>query len=249
MRLLFAALLAVAGFAGGAAAADLKILSAGAYKAAAQEIAAAWTKTSGHTVTIENDTAGNLARRVAAGEYFDIVVLPPLVMGPYLGSRLDESSAKELARVGIGVAVKKGAAKPDISTVDSWKQALLGARAIAYIDPAAGGSSGIYLSKLFEKMGIAAALKPKSVLVKGGLVAEKVVNGEAEIAMQQMSELLAVPGAEVVGPLPLDVQHFTIYSGAISVATRNRVAADQLMLALANPGNLKILKSKGLDGP
>ena len=98
-------------------------------------------------------------------------------------------------------------------------------------------------------MGIAQQLKPKSVLVKGGLVAEKVANGEAEIALQQMSELLAVPGAEVVGPLPLDVQNFTIYSGAISTATRNRAAADQLMLALSNPGNLKLLKSKGLDGP
>ena len=215
----------------------------------ADEIVPAFEKKTGHTVTVQNDTAGGLAKRVAAGEYFDIVVMPPLMMGPYLGSRLVESSAKALARSGIGVAVKQGAAKPDISTVDAWKQSLLAAPSIAYVDPASGGSSGIYLAKLFEKMGIAEQLKPKTVLVQGGRVAEKVASGEAAIGLQQTSELVAVAGAELVGPIPLDVQNYTIYSGAISTASRNRAAADALMLVLANPENLPLLKKKGLDGP
>jgi molybdate transport system substrate-binding protein len=248
MRALFSLLLLLAGITP-AAAADLKLLTAGAYKPAALEIVAAFEKKTGHKVTIENDTAGGVSRRVAAGEYFDIVVIPPLVLGPFLGNRIDESSAKAVARSGIGVAVKQGAAQPDLSTVDSWKQALLAARAIAYVDPESGGSSGIYLAHLFEKLGIAQQLKAKTVLVKGGLVAEKVANGEAEIGLQQTSELMAVPGVVVVGPIPLEVQHYTLYSAGISVATRSRAASDQLLLALADPGNLKILHSKGLEGP
>lgn len=231
------------------AAADLKVLTAGAYKGTLLEILPEFEKSSGHKVTVDNDTAGGLAKRVEAGEYFDVVVMPPERIAPFLGNRLVQSSAKPLARSGIGVAVKQGATKPDISTVDTWTKSLLAAKSIGYVDPASGGSSGIYLAKLFEKLGIAEQLKPKSVLVKGGLVAEKVASGEAEIGMQQMSELIVVPGVTLVGPLPLDVQHYTIYSGAVSSASRNRSAADELMLALADPRNGPLLKKRGLDGP
>ena len=249
MRLLITALLAFAVSAGSSMAADLKILSAGAYKPAAQVLAADFEKKTGNRVTIVTDTAGGLGKRLAAGEYFDIVVMPALVMGPYLGSRLDESSAKALARAGVGVAVKKGAAKPDLSTTESFKQALLSARAIAYIDPAAGGSSGIYLAQLFDQMGITQQLKAKSILVKGGLVAEVVASGQADIGMQQLSELMGQPGVDVAGPLPLFLQNYTLYSGAISTGTGNRAAADALLLALANPSDLHLLRRVGLSEP
>jgi molybdate transport system substrate-binding protein len=248
MRIFLIVLFVLAGIVP-ASAADLKLLTAGAFKSVALEIIPEFEKRTGHKVTIDNDTAGGLSKRVAAGEYFDVVVMPPLGLGPFLGSKVVESSAKPLARAGIGVAVKQGAAKPDISSADSFKKALLSARTIAYIDPASGGSSGIYLAKLFEKMGIAEQLKSKTVLVNGGLVAEKVASGEAEIGMQQASELLSVPGAVLVGPIPLDVQNYTIYSGAVSTSSRNRAAADELLLALADPKNLSLLKKKGLDGP
>jgi molybdate transport system substrate-binding protein len=248
MRIFLIVLFVLAGIVP-ASAADLKLLTAGAFKSVALEIMPEFEKRTGHKVTIDNDTAGGLSKRVAAGEYFDVVVMPPLGLGPFLGSKVVESSAKPLARAGIGVAVKQGAAKPDISSADSFKKALLSARTIAYIDPASGGSSGIYLAKLFEKMGIAEQLKSKTVLVNGGLVAEKVASGEAEIGMQQASELLSVPGAVLVGPIPLDVQNYTIYSGAVSTSSRNRAAADELLLALADPKNLSLLKKKGLDGP
>ena len=248
MRAFLIAVVALAAIAP-ASAADLKLLTAGAFKSVAQELVPEFEKKTGHKVTVENDTAGALARRVAAGEYFDVVVMPPGAMAPLLGTKLVESSAKPLARVGIGVSIKQGAPVPDISTVEAFKQSLLKARAIAYTDPASGGTAGTYLANLFEKMGIAAELKPKTVLVKGGLVAEKVASGEAEIGMQQASELMAVPGAVLVGPIPLDVQNYTIYSGAVSTASRNRAAADELLLALADPKNLPLLKKKGLDGP
>jgi molybdate transport system substrate-binding protein len=248
MRILLIALLAMVGTMP-ASAADLKLLTAGAYKSVAQELAAEFEKKTGHKVTIENDTAGGVARRVAGGEYVDVVVMPPWAMGPLLGNKLVESSAKPLARVGIGVAIKQGAPPPDISTVDAWKQSLLKARAIAYTDPASGGTAGTYLANLFEKLGIAAELRPKTVLVKGGLAGEKLLTGEAEIAMQPISELLAVPGTTVVGPIPLEVQTYIPYGGAVSTASRNQAAADALLLALADPRNLPILNKKGLDGP
>ena len=248
MRVLLIVLLTMAGFFP-ASAADLKLLTAGAFKSVALELVPEFEKKTGHKVTVENDTAGALARRVAAGEYFDVVVMPPGAMGPLLGGKLVESSAKPLARVGIGVAIKQGAPVPDISSVDAWKQSLLKARAIAYTDPASGGTAGTYLANLFERMGIAAELKSKTVLVKGGLAAEKLLTDEAEIAMQPTSELMAVPGAVVVGPIPLDVQTYIIYSGAVSTAARDQSAADALLRALWGPDKEALLKKKGMELP
>ena len=248
MRAFLIALLVMAGAPPGFAA-DLKLLTAGAFKSVAQELVPEFEKKTGNKVTIENDTAGALARRVAAGEYFDVVVMPPGAMGPLLGSKLVESSAKPLARVGIGVSIKQGAPVPDISTVEAFKQSLLRARAIAYTDPASGGTAGTYLANLFEKMGIAAELKPKTVLVKGGLAGEKLISGEADIAMQPSSELLAVPGTVLVGPIPLDVQTYIIYSGAVSTGARNQTDADALLRALWGPGKEDILKKKGMELP
>ena len=248
MRIILAVLCLLAGI-GSAAAADIKLLTAGAYKPVALELIPEFERRTGHKVTVENATAGALQKRIADGEYFDVVVLPPLVLGPFLGGRVVESSAKALARVGIGVGIKQGAPVPDISDVEAFKKTLLAARAVAYIDPAAGGSSGVYLAQLFEQLGIAPQLKTKSVLVPGGLVAERVVNGQADIALHQISEILAVPGAALVGPIPLEVQYYTPYSGGVSTGSRNRAAADAFLLALADPSNLPLLKKKGMDGP
>jgi molybdate transport system substrate-binding protein len=248
MRVLLTLLIALAGIAP-AAAADLKLLTAGAFKSVALELVQEFEKKTGHKVTIENDTAGAVARRVGGGEYVDVVVMPPAAMGPLLSSKLVESSAKPLARVGIGVAIKQGAPVPDISTVDAFKQSLLAARAIAYTDPASGGTAGIYLAKLFEKLGIAEQLKPKSVLVKGGLAAEKIVSGEADIAMQPASELLSVPGVTLVGPIPLEVQTYIIYAGAVSAGARDQAAADALLAALHGPDKAALLKKTGMELP
>lgn len=251
MRLLLVLLLAlVSAGLSGAAAADLKLLTAGAYKPVALDLIPAFEKRTGHKVTVESGTAGALQKRVAGGEYFDVVVMPPLSMAPLMGNRVVESSGKVLARVGIGVGVKAGTSPlPDISDVDAFKKTLLAARAVAYIDPASGGSSGIYIAHLFDKLGIAAQMKPKSVLVPGGLVAERLLNGQADIALHQKSEIMAVPGVTLVGPIPLDVQHYTAYSGGVSTGTRDRAAADALLLELADPKNLPALRKRGMDEP
>jgi molybdate transport system substrate-binding protein len=120
---------------------------------------------------------------------------------------------------------------------------------VAYIDPASGGSSGIYLAQLFETLGIAAPIAAKAVLVPGGLVAQRVVSGEAELAIHQISEILAVPGAVLVGPLPAEIQNYTVYVGAVSATARDAAAAQALLAALAGPGALPVLKDKGMDAP
>jgi molybdate transport system substrate-binding protein len=246
MRVALIALFALAGIVP-AQAAELKLLTTGAFKPIAQELVPVFERATGHRVTIENDTAGALGRRIAEGEKFDVVVLTPSALAPLYDKRVLEDSATALARVGIGVAVKEGAHKPDISTLDAFRRSLIAARSIAYIDPASGGTSGIYLAKLFEQLHIADQLKPKSVLVKGGLVAEKVVSGEAEIGMQQASEILAVRGALLVGPLPAEVQLYTLYVGATSQAVRDRTAATALLAALVAPDT--VLRRHGMEAP
>ena len=131
----------------------------------------------------------------------------------------------------------------------AFQQALLAARGVATIDPAAGGSSGIYLWQLFEKMGIAAQLKPKAVLVPGGLVAQRLLNGEADLAIHQISEILAVPGATLVGPLPAEIQNYTVYAGAVAAKARDAAAAQALLATLAGPAAAQVLKDKGMEMP
>ena len=245
---LSAAILAVLLLAVPASAAEIKVLSAGAFKPVVVALAPGFEKQTGHKVTIDNDTAGGLARRITGGEAFDLVVIPPGGIEPLVkAGKVVDGSAVRLARVAIGVAVKKGAPAPDIGSVAAFQEALLKARAVAYIDPAAGGSSGIYLSELFVKLGIADRIKPKAVLVPGGLVAERLVNDQADIALHQISEILAVPGATLVGPIPREIQNYTVYAGALGTGARDTAAARALLAALRGPGAEAILKDKGME--
>ena len=231
-----------------ALAAEIKVLTAGAFKPVVTAVVADFEKQSGHKVTVENDTAGALVRRIGGGEAFDLVVLTPGGLDELAKvGKIAGGSTVRLARVAIGVAVKRGAPMPDISTVAAFQSTLLAARAVAYINPAAGGSSGIYLSQLFEKMGIADRIKPKAVLVPGGLVAERLVNDQADIAIHQISEILAVPGATLVGPIPAEIQNYTVYAGGLSANAKEAEAARALLAALKSESAQEIMKSKGLE--
>jgi len=233
-----------------AAAAEIKVLTAGAFKPVVAALAPEFERLSGHRLVIENDTAGALQKRIAGGEAFDVAVLTSAAVQPLtLGGKLAAGTSLRLARVAIGVAVKRGAPLPDISSVAAFQQALLAARAVAYIDPAAGGSSGIYLAELFEKMGIAAQIKAKAVLVPGGLVAQKVISGEADLALHQISEILAVPGAALVGPIPAEIQNYTVYVGALSAGARDAVAAQAFLTLLGSAAAQAVLTEKGMEAP
>lgn len=246
LRSLAALACLLAGFA--AHAAELKVLTAGAFKPVLVALQPGFEQRTGHKLVIVNDTAGALQKRIAGGEAFDVVVSSPASLHA-VSAQLAIEAPRPLAKVGIGVAVKQGAAVPDIATVDGFRTALLQAKSVAYIDPAAGGSSGIYLDKLFERWGIAPQVRAKAVLVPGGLVAQKVVDGSAEIAVHQISEILAVPGAVLVGPIPAEVQNYTVYAGAVSAASANDAAARELLAALRGEEALAVLKQKGMEAP
>jgi molybdate transport system substrate-binding protein len=233
-----------------AIAADIKVLSAGAFKPVLVAMAPAFEQRTGHKLVIDNDTAGALVRRINAGEAFDLVVAPPPALAQMAqAGKLASTGPRALARVAIGVAVKDGAAKPDISTVASFQQALHKARAVAYIDPAAGGSSGIYLSQLFERWGLAPMVRAKAVLVPGGLVASRLVTGEADLAIHQISEILAVPGVTLVGPLPAEVQNYTVYSAVAAAAPGDAGAVRALIEWLASDAAGPVLAAKGMLAP
>ncbi|WP_298931969.1 substrate-binding domain-containing protein [uncultured Ramlibacter sp.] len=245
MRQLTALLfLPLALLAGAAQAETVKVLTAGAFKQVVVAMAPGFEARTGHKLDIQNDTAGALAKRISGGEAFDLVVLTPAAMQP-LGSVL-AGSPMPLARVAIGVAVKTGAPQPALATVDDFKQAVLAARKLAYIDPAAGGSSGIYLDGLFQRMGIADAVRAKAVLVPGGLVAERLVSGEADLAIHQVSEILPVAGVTLVGPLPEAIQNYTSYAGAVSARAAQPEAARALLALLASPEAAQVLSGKGM---
>lgn len=237
--------------AGGAAtAAEIKVLTAGALKPVMLAMAPEFERQTGHRLRIDNDTAGALGRRIAAGEAYDVAILTPAFIAPLLPTgHVVASSVTPVARVGIGVAVRAGAPLPDISTPAAFRQALLSARSIAWIDPAAGGSSGIYMAGVYERMGIAAQVKAKSVLVPGGLTAQRLVTGEADLAVQQMSELLVVPGVALVGPIPAEMQNYTTYSAVMSPAARDAAAARQFLDALVAAPVRDMLHGMGMNTP
>ncbi|NKI96564.1 substrate-binding domain-containing protein [Rhizobacter sp. SG703] len=228
----------------------VKVLTSGAFKPVVAAMVPAFEARTGHKVEVANDTAGALAKRVAGGEAFDVLVLTPAALQPLAkdGKVLPDSIAP-LAKVGIGVAVKAGAPKPAIGTVEEFRHALIDVRRIAYIDPASGGSSGIYLDGLFEKLGVAPLVRPKAVLVSGGLAADKLVSGEADLAMQQVSEILPVAGVDLVGLLPPEIQNYTTYAGALGAGSTHRAAAADFLKGLASEDARQALRSKGMLPP
>ncbi|WP_053220985.1 molybdate ABC transporter substrate-binding protein [Methylobacterium indicum] len=231
-----------------APAAEITLLTTGAYKPVAAALVPAFERRTGHHVAIRNETAGAVAQAIRDGARADLVVLTPGGFDALIrDGRLSGAPPVPLAQVGIGVAVRDGAPAPDIGTVAGFREALLRARAVAMVDPASGGSSGIYLAGLFERLGIAEAMKGKLVLVRGGLAAARLVTGEADLALQQTSELLAVGGARLVGPIPAEVQTFTIYAGMVPAGAAE--AASVLLHDLAGPGAAPVLAEKGMAPP
>jgi molybdate transport system substrate-binding protein len=240
--------LALGLFCASAHAAEVKVLAAGAMKAVVLELVRQFEKETGHKVIIDNDTAGNITRRILGGEVADVVVSTP--------NSLIELMAKGkvmtrvlLARVGVGVVVKEGAPMPDISSVEAFKRTLLAAKSVAYIDPASGGSSGIYLAGLFEKLGIAADIKSKAKLKQGGHVADLIANGEAELGLHQISEILAVKGVKLVGPLPSEIQNYTTYAVGPAPDSKQFDAALTLIELLGGRSADSVLKARGMERP
>jgi molybdate transport system substrate-binding protein len=143
----------------------------------------------------------------------------------------------------LGVGVRQGAPRPDISTVDAFKRAMLAARAVAY---SKAGASGLYFSKLIDRLGVAEAVNARAVVIPMGFTAEKVASGEAELAIQQISELMSVPGIDIVGPFPAEVQTISTFDAAIFTDAANPQGASALLEALTSPAAAKAYADGGL---
>jgi molybdate transport system substrate-binding protein len=249
MRLLFAFCLALA-FASDGLAANIKLLTTGAPKPALLDIIPGFEKQSGHKVTMVNDTAGAVLQRIKDGEKFDVVINTQKALDTLsdLGVVTMESVVP-LMRVGIGVGVPLSAPLPNLYSVDAFRQMLLSAHAVAYMDPTTGATSGIYLKGLFQSLGIATEIERKAVLVRSGSTADRVARGDADIALQQASEIKMVPSVRLAGLIPAPIQSWTIYSAGISAKTQEKDAALALLAALSDPGVEPVLKRRGLDLP
>jgi molybdate transport system substrate-binding protein len=231
-----------------AGAAEIKVLTAGAFKQTLLALVPDFERATGHKVMVENATVGALSKRIEGGEFFDLAVLTPKAVDDLAAKgKFVAGSRQNLARVGVGVMVKAGAPKPDIGSVDAFKQALLAAKSVAYIDPASGGSSGIYVDGLLKKLGIADQIRPKAKLKKGGYVADLIVSGEAELGIHQISEIVPVKDVTLVGPLPAEIQNYTTYAAGIGANAKQGEAAKALIKVLTGPAAAAVLTSRGME--
>jgi molybdate transport system substrate-binding protein len=230
-------------------AADIKVVSGGAFKQVLNALAAQYEKESGNKLDLTYQTVGQQLKLIKSGEEaFDVAVLTPdAIDGLIKEGKVVPGSRADLAKTGVGVVVKAGAPKPDISTVEAFKRTLLAAKSVAYIDPTAGGSSGIYVAKLLERLGIAKEVNAKAKLIQGGAVADHVADGEAELGIHQISEILAVQGVVLVGPLPAEIQNFTVYSAGVSATAKDGAIASALVKFLTGAHALPIIEAKGMQ--
>ena len=222
--------------------ATIKVMASAAFREAYLELVPEFERASGHKVTTLWVPSVQMMSRLRGGETVDLVILSAasldeLVTAGIIANRVD------LARSGIGIAVRAGAARPDISSGDAVKRAVLAAKSVVY----STGPSGIYLAGMFERMGITAQVKAKLKQVQGEPAGGVVARGDAEIGFQQMSELLPVPGIDIVGPLPHDIQQITAFSAGLHVAAGAADAAKALVQFLTAPAAAPVIRKKGME--
>jgi molybdate transport system substrate-binding protein len=234
---------------GTAKAAEINAFVSTAIKSATDELLPPFERTKGHTIRASYAPSGALIPRFNRGEPVDVFLtdapaLDELIkQGKIAGGRID------LGRTGIGIAVRKGAPKPDVSTSEALKRALLAARTVGHASPAGGSITGGHIMRMFEKLGIADQITPKTRLSMGGpnsRVSVLVSSGEAEIGLQQASELLDNPDVEMIGLLPSELQQITTYSAGITATAKEPDAARALIQALTTPAAAAVFKAKGL---
>ncbi|HXU40985.1 MAG TPA: substrate-binding domain-containing protein [Burkholderiales bacterium] len=242
-----AAALVLATATAAAAAADLKVFSTTALTEIWLELKPKF-EARGHKLELALQPSGAIGKRVAGGEAGDAIVSTTAgIEALEKGGKIAAGTTRTLASSGMGVAVLKGAPKPDISTPEAFKRALLAARSVAYSDPAGGGASGAAFVKVLKDLGIADAVNAKAKLGRGVPNAEFVVKGEADIAIQQIPELMVVHGVDIVGPLPAQLQTVTGFATAVLAGSKHPAEARALVDFLASPETLALLKSRGFD--
>ena len=228
-------------------AAGIRVLSTLAVMGAMRDLSAAYQAQSGLTVDPDFAPTVALAERLRGGEQADIAILTGQGIDDMIAAGIMRPGTRtDIARSFVGIAVKAGSPKPDLSSVDALKAALLAARSVAY---SRIGASGLYFAGLIERLGIAAAVNAKATIVSTGFTAERLISGEADLAVQQISELMVVPGIEVAGPLPPRVQTVAMFSGGLLSASAQPRAAAGLLRFLGSAAAAPVLRRTGLEPP
>jgi len=226
-------------------AAEIKVISTQATEDAYKELVAQFEKATGHKVTTFYSGTINVSKKLADGEQYDLVIMSAGAIDEQtkLG-KVATGSKIDFAASGTGLAVKKGAPKPDIGSTDAFKKTLLNAKSIGY----STGPSGVYVVSVFDKLGIADAVKPKLKQTPSGVfVGTLIADGSAEVGFQQISELVHFAGIDYVGPLPGDLQRMTMFSTGIHTAAKQSDAAKALVRHLTAPAATPIIKKQGLE--
>ena len=241
-------LLSVAATPRHADAAEVKVLTSVALTSAVNELAPKYEQATGNKLDIGYSLIADIRKRMLDGETADVIILSRPVMDEL--DKLDKFAPGSIINVAgtpVALTIRAGAPKPDISTVDAFKQTLLAAKSIVYADPAKGGAAGVYFARVVDKLGLAEQLKPKTILVPGAQAAELVAKGEAEIGVAQTSEIVPVAGAEVLGPLPGDLNSVTLFTAAIGAGTKVPDAAKALIAFLTGPVAKPVFAAKGFQ--
>jgi molybdate transport system substrate-binding protein len=224
---------------------EIKLMTSNALRAVLGELAPVFEHTHGHQISASFDPAQRMLKRIAAGEKADVAISNTAAIDKLAKEGvIAAGSRRTFARYGVGLAVRAGAPKPDIGSVEAFKRVLLDAKSIACT---VEGASGIYFSKLIERLGIAEQVNAKAVRRPGGLIAELVAAGEAELAVQQVPELLAVPGIELLGPFPLELRNDSVLSAGVFAASKLQQAGATLIGFLATPDAARVFIAKGFE--
>jgi molybdate transport system substrate-binding protein len=226
-------------------ASDLKVLSI-PFKGPLDQIRPQFERATGHKLVVKYAPSGPLRKQIDAGEPFDVVLIFPNVVDDLIKlGKVTPGTRVDIARAGLGLAVKRGAAKPDIRSADAFKRALLASTSIAY---AAQGPSGVHLLGLLDRLGIAQDIKPKlQPMEAGSLVVGPVARGEVEIGVVSIPFILDEPGAELAGLLPRELQDYVVYSSGVGAGATDLGAARALIHFLGQPEAMSIMKSNGLE--
>ena len=241
------ALAAALMLAGPASAAELKVFGSRVTKMMIGDLGPGFEQATGHKLTVVTDVAAVMKRRIEAGEPFDLAVLVDFQTAALIKTgRLLADTRAAIMKSGIGVAVRRGAVKPDISTVEAFKRTLIEARSITYLKE---GASTLHLVKVFDRLGIADALRSKTIQPMTESVSEAVAAGEVELGIIVIPNILSVPGAELVGPIPEELQSWIMFTGAVAAQTAQRDAARDVIRLLTGSAAIPALRAKGMEPP
>ena len=225
-------------------AAEIKIFAARAIATVLAEIGGEFERATGHKLIVISDLPTGFLRRVNAGEHFDLLISGSVPVEEWIREgRLVATTRTDLARSGIGVEVRAGAPKPDISTVDAFKRALLNAKSIAYLKV----GSGIYLEGLLERLGIHDTIRSRVTRPDSDIVSELVAKGEVELGMTVITQILTTPGVDLVGPLPGEVQSYVTFVAAVGVKSKVKDAANEVIKFLKGPSAIAVITSQGME--